>query len=201
MKVWMDFTCPFCLIGLKRMKEALEDSKLESFKLSAFRLSPELKDNVNYIENLSKKYNVSMEKALQMTMGPTNTLKSEGLDVDFSKIDELNTTKAHMLLKNFENDKKYLDLAYEIFTAYFVEAKNINDEKVLQEVLNKLKLNGDVENILNDDALLEKVLKDSEIAKSEGINLIPTIVLSSGERIEGSQSTENYVEIMNSEVR
>lgn len=201
MKVWMDFTCPFCLIGLKRMKEALEDSKLESFKLSAFRLSPELKDNVNYVENLSKKYNVSMEKALQMTMGPTNTLKSEGLDVDFSKIDELNTTKAHMLLKNFENDKKYIDLAYEIFTAYFVEAKNINDEKVLQEVLNKLELKGDVENILNDDALLEKVLKDSEIAKSEGINLIPTIVLSSGEKIEGSQSKENYVEIMNSEVR
>lgn len=201
MKVWMDFTCPFCLIGLKRMKEALKDSKLESFKLSAFRLSPELKDNVNYVENLSKKYNVSIEKALQMTMGPTNTLKSEGLDVDFSKIDELNTTKAHMLLKNFENDKKYLDLAYEIFTAYFVEAKNINDEKVLQEVLNKLELNGDVENILNDDTLLEKVLKDSEIAKSEGINLIPTIVLSSGEKIEGSQSTENYIEIMNGEVR
>lgn len=201
MKVWMDFTCPFCLIGLKRMKEALKDSKLESFKLSAFRLSPELKDNVNYVKNLSKKYNVSMEKALQMTMGPTNTLKSEGLDVDFSKIDELNTTKAHMLLKNFENDKKYLDLAYEIFTAYFVEAKNINDENVLQEVLNKLKLDGDVEKILNDDTLLRKVEEDRKIANAEGINLIPTIVLSSGEKIEGSQSTENYLEIMNREVR
>ena len=201
MKVWMDFTCPFCLIGLKRMKEALKDSKLESFKLSAFRLSPKLKENVNYIESLSKKYNVNMEKAMQMTMGPTNTLKSEGLDVDFSKIDELNTTKAHMLLKNFENDEKYLDLAYEIFTAYFVEAKNINDEKVLQEVLNKLELNGDVENILKNDTLLEKVLEDSKIAKSEGINLIPTIVLSSGEKIEGSQSTENYLEIMNFEAK
>ena len=201
MKVWMDFTCPFCLIGLKRMKEALKDSKLESFKLSAFRLSPELKENVNYIESLSKKYNVNMEKAMQMTMGPTNTLKSEGLDVDFLKIDELNTTKAHMLLKNFENDEKYLDLAYEIFTTYFVEAKNINDEKVLQEVLNKLDLNGDVESILKNDILLEKVLEDSETAKSEGINLIPTIVLSSGEKIEGSQSTENYLEIMNFEVR
>lgn len=201
MKVWMDFTCPFCLIGLKRMKEALKDSKLESFKLSAFRLSPELKENVNYIESLSKKYNVNMEKAMQMTMGPTNTLKSEGLDVDFSKIEELNTTKAHMLLKNFENDEKYLDLAYEIFTAYFVEAKNINDEKVLQEVLNKLELNGDVENILEDNTLLEKVLEDSKIAKSEGINLIPTIVLSSGEKIEGSQSTENYLEIMNFEAK
>lgn len=201
MKVWMDFTCPFCLIGLKRMKEALKDSKLESFKLSAFRLSPELKENVNYMESLSKKYNVSMEKAMQMTMGPTNTLKGEGLDVDFSKIEELNTTKAHMLLKNFENDEKYLDLAYEIFTAYFVEAKNINDEKVLQEVLNKLDLNGDVENILKDDTLLEKVLEDSKIAKSEGINLIPTIVLSSGEKIEGSQSTENYLEIMNFEAK
>lgn len=201
MKVWMDFTCPFCLIGFKRMKEALKDSKLESFKLSAFRLSPKLKENVNYIESLSKKYNVNMEKAMQMTMGPTNTLKSEGLDVDFSKIEELNTTKAHMLLKNFENDEKYLDLAYEIFTAYFVEAKNINDEKVLQEVLNKLDLNGDVENILKDDTLLEKVLEDSKIAKSEGINLIPTIVLSSGEKIEGSQSTENYLEIMNFEAK
>ncbi len=201
MKVWMDFTCPFCLIGLKRMKEALKDSKLESFKLSAFRLSPKLKENVNYIESLSKKYNVNMEKAMQMTMGPTNTLKSEGLDVDFSKIDELNTTKAHMLLKNFENDEKYLDLAYEIFTAYFVEAKNINDEKVLQEVLNKLELNGDVENILEDNTLLEKVLEDSKIAKSEGINLIPTIVLSSGEKIEGSQSIENYLEIMNFEAK
>ena len=201
MKVWMDFTCPFCLIGLKRMKEALKDSKLESFKLSAFRLSPELKENVNYIESLSKKYNVNMEKAMQMTMGPTNTLKSEGLDVDFLKIDELNTTKAHMLLKNFENDEKYLDLAYEIFTTYFVEAKNINDEKVLQEVLNKLDLNGDVESILKNDILLEKVLEDSETAKSEGINLIPTIVLSSGEKIEGSQSTENYLEIMNFEAK
>lgn len=201
MKVWMDFTCPFCLIGLKRMKEALKDSKLESFKLSAFRLSPKLKENVNYIESLSKKYNVNMEKAMQMTMGPTNTLKSEGLDVDFSKIEELNTIKAHMLLKNFENDEKHLDLAYEIFTAYFVEAKNINDEKVLQEVLNKLELNGDVENILKNDTLLEKVLEDSKIAKSEGINLIPTIVLSSGEKIEGSQSTENYLEIMNFEAK
>ena len=201
MKVWMDFTCPFCLIGLKRMKEALKDSKLESFKLSAFRLSPKLKENVNYIESLSKKYNVNMEKAMQMTMGPTNTLKSEGLDVDFLKIDELNTTKAHMLLKNFENDEKYLDLAYEIFTTYFVEAKNINDEKVLQEVLNKLDLNGDVESILKNDILLEKVLEDSETAKSEGINLIPTIVLSSGEKIEGSQSTENYLEIMNFEAK
>ncbi|WP_237037354.1 DsbA family protein [Mediannikoviicoccus vaginalis] len=201
MKVWMDFTCPFCLIGLKRMKEALKDSKLGGFKLSSFRLSPKLKENVNYIESLSKKYNVNMEKAMQMTMGPTNTLKSEGLDVDFLKIDELNTTKAHMLLKNFENDEKYLDLAYEIFTAYFVEAKNINDEKVLQEVLNKLELNGDVENILKNDTLLEKVLEDSKIAKSEGINLIPTIVLSSGEKIEGSQSTENYLEIMNFEAK
>lgn len=201
MKVWMDFTCPFCLIGLKRMKEALKDSKLESFKLSAFRLSPELKENVNYMESLSKKYNVSMEKAMQMTMGPTNTLKDEGLDVDFSKIDELNTTKAHMLLKNFENDEKYLDLSYEIFTTYFVEAKNINDEKVLQEVLNKLKLDGDVKSILNDDELLNKVLNDTKLAKSEGINLIPTIVLNSGEKVEGSQSTENYLEIMNSEIR
>lgn len=201
MKVWMDFTCPFCLIGLKRMKEALKDSKLESFTLSSFRLSPELKDNVNYVENLSKKYNVSMEKAMQMTMGPTNTLKSEGLDVDFSKIDELNTTKAHMLLKNFENDEKYLDLAYEIFTTYFVEAKNINDEKVLQDILNKLKLDGHVENILNDNTLLRKVEEDRKIANAEGINLIPTIVLSSGEKIEGSQSTENYIEIMNGEVR
>ena len=118
-----------------------------------------------------------------------------------SKIDELNTTKAHMLLKNFENDKKYLDLAYEIFTTYFVEAKNINDEKVLQEVLNKLKLDGDVKSIMNDDELLNKVLDDAKLAKSEGINLIPTIVLNSGEKVEGSQSTENYLEIMNREAK
>ena len=67
---------------------------------------------------------------------------------------------------------------------------------------NKLSLvEKSVENILKNDTLLEKVLEDSKIAKSEGINLIPTIVLSSGEKIEGSQSIENYLEIMNFEAK
>lgn len=198
MLLWIDFTCPFCYIGMKRLFSVIEDNNLNpKLEIQSFLLNPDLKGKQDYIKSLSEKYNVSYEKATDMVLGVVNLALEDDIKLDFNDLRLVSSTNAHILAKYYENDEKYYDLIIKIFEKYFMEKKNINNINILEEIVSELGLSEvNIKEILVDDKFINEINADMYQASTFKVSSTPTIVLRNGKKYVGSRSSESYLKIL-----
>ena len=86
MFIWIDFTCPFCYIAMKRLIPLVKDSNLNiDLEIKSFLLNPDLKRKEDYIKNLSTKYNIPYLKAENMTLEVINLAREDNINFTKSK--------------------------------------------------------------------------------------------------------------------
>lgn len=198
MLLWIDFTCPFCYIGMKRLFSVIEENNLNpKLEIQSFLLNPDLKGKQDYIKTLSEKYNVPYETGRDMVRGVENLALEDDIKLDFVDLRAVNSTNAHILAKYYENNEKYYDLIIKIFEKYFLEKKNISNINVLEEIVDELKiLEIPIKEILEDSKFIDEINGDMYQASTFKVNSTPTIVLRNGKKYVGSRSNKSYLDII-----
>lgn len=201
MLVWIDFTCPFCYIATKRLFSVLEDNNLDpKLEIKSFLINPNLKGKQDYINNLMVKYNISRDSAKNLTDNVVKLALEDNIELNFEKINEVNTKNAHKLIKFFEKDKGYRALILKIFEEYFIGYKNINSIEVLDNILKDLNMDTTkVKDIVDkiDDAEIEKDIYQASTFK---ISNTPTILLRNGKKYVGSRNYDEYLNIIKEDI-
>ncbi len=197
---WSDYTCPFCYIGEKRIKNILKQYNLTDkfeFEFRSFELDPNSinQSNKKIDELLSKKYNMPIEKARQNISYINKLGKEEGINMKFDSCINSNTLNAHRLTKyiekkgNYENYEKIIFLLYD---AYFTKNLILSDINVLINIGLQVDCSKEeIEKLFNGNDFIKEVRKDEEDGYIEGVHGVPYFIIGGEYVINGAEPKEN----------
>ncbi|NRQ42415.1 DsbA family oxidoreductase [Rheinheimera sp. YQF-2] len=188
-----DIACPWCAIGYARLQQAL--SSLPELKTElewhAFELNPDKNaPQEPILPALSRKYGRSEE---EMRAAQANMMQiAAGLGLNFDNMQQrftCNTFDAHRLVKWAEaTANKGTAMKLALFTAYFGEAKDVSNAKVLANCAEQAGLDkADAQRILASDAFSDTVRADIAKYQQAGISSVPAFIINNRYLISGAQ--------------
>ena len=200
--IWSDVRCPFCYIGKRKFETALEKfihKDQVEIEWHSFELDPsaETKPEINSIDHLAEIKGQSRAWAEEMTGHVSQVAAEVGLNFNMEKAVVANSFNAHRLIRL----AKSMDLANEmeelLFTAYFIEGKNIDDDAVLTEIgvlagLEKMA----IQTMLAGYDFGNEVRADEQIAQQIGISGVPFFIINQKLAVSGAQSPETFLGAM-----
>ncbi len=200
--IWSDVRCPFCYIGKRKFEMALEKFPHKdkvNVVWKSFELDPKLQTNttVSAIEHLSQAKGISKAQAEGMQQHVANIAKEVGLDFNSKSTVVANSFNAHRLIQFAKTKGLGNEVEEELFKAYFVEGKNIDDIKTLIETGVSIGLDEkEVKEIFSSDAYIKEVRQDEMQAQSIGISGVPFFVLNNKYAVSGAQSPETFSDVL-----
>ncbi len=197
-----DIVCPWCIIGYKRLQQAIEASGAQdriNIEWQPFELNPGMPaEGENLRAHIARKYG-SSAKDCQRTQDNLEQLGAE-LDFRFDFFDEMNivnTEDAHILLDYAKDFGKQTELQLRLFDAYFNEHKDISDRQVLQAELQSLGLDPEAGLLQLDSNEARERLKTAETFwQGHGISSVPTVVFNRRSALTGAQPVAVYQQVL-----
>jgi len=193
-----DVVCPWCVIGLKGLEEALAragDAVTAEIRFHPFELNPAMApEGENIVEHIGHKYGATPEQSAgtrAMIRERAGTLGFTMAMGDQSRI--YNTFDAHRLLHwaGLVGDQRALKMA--LFTAYFTEGKNPGDREVLIAAAEQAGLDtAEAARVLDEGRYAEEVRAEEALWQSRGIQSVPAIVIDQRYLISGGQPPEAF---------
>ncbi|MDB5822273.1 MAG: oxidoreductase [Herminiimonas sp.] len=188
-----DIACPWCIIGLKSLEDALgrlDPETRPEVRFQPFELNPQMPaEGQDVVEHLSQKYGATRE---QMQHNQ-ETIRVRGEEVGF-KFDMdrrnrvYNTFDAHRLLHWAEIEGKQPALKHALFTAYFTEGRNVSDPEVLADVAERAGLNPvRAREIVASDQYADDVRQRERFYLDQGIHSVPAVIVNDQYLIQGGQ--------------
>ncbi len=207
---WSDFACPYCYIGITRLKRVIREMGAEDrfcFTPKSFQLrKPADMDtcptcgNVRQVlegtnaSHFAQKYGISEKEAESRIDGMYAMGKEEGLAIRYGTAPLCYTTDAHRLVKSvFERygDGLAGKLSEAIFYVYLTENLDISDHRVLMGIAKGVGLHpGITAEVLNSDDYAADVMVDGLKAEMFGIHLVPHFIVDGKYAIEGAQTAD-----------
>jgi predicted DsbA family dithiol-disulfide isomerase len=183
LEIASDVICPWCYIGKKRLEKALllvKDLKPQVSWLP-FQLNPDMpKEGMPRAEYRKAKFG-SLERSRQLDARVIAEGRSEGIEFAFERIERTpNTSAAHRLIALAQDQSCVVDA---LFRAYFEEAKDIGDPKVLAEIAAQCGVQGWPEQA-RDVSALEGEVRDM------GITAVPTFIFDRKSGVAGAYPAE-----------
>jgi predicted DsbA family dithiol-disulfide isomerase len=195
-EIWSDIACPFCYIGKRKFEQALakfEHKDKVEVEWKSFLLDPNkvTDPTVKIKESLAKRKGISIEEAEKMSDYVTQAARPVGLDYNFDKMIVANTFKSHRLLHFAKTKGKQNELKEALLKAYFLDGKNIDDNKTLTEIAIENGLNNtEVEVFLNSTEYTDQVNTDISEAQEIGVQGVPFFVFNRKFAVSGAQDSE-----------
>lgn len=193
-----DIVCPWCVIGLKGLEEALAraaDVVAAEIRFHPFELNPAMApEGENIVEHIGRKYGATPEQSAATRAMIRERAAALGFTMamgDDSRI--YNTFDAHRLLHwaGLAGDQRALKLA--LFTAYFTEGKNPGERAVLLTAAEKAGLDvAEAARVLDEGAYADEVRSEEALWQSRGIQSVPAIVVDQRYLISGGQPPEAF---------
>lgn len=193
-----DIVCPWCVIGLKGLEEALArmtevvDAEI---RFHPFELNPAMApEGENIVEHIGRKYGATPEQSAATRAMIRERAGALGFTMamgDESRI--YNTFDAHRLLHwaGLVGDQRALKLA--LFTAYFTDGKNPGDREVLLAAAEQAGLDPvAAAEVLDSGHYAEEVRAEETLWQSRGIQSVPAIVIDQRYLISGGQPPEAF---------
>src|SRR5688572_17759614 len=140
-----DISCPWCVIGLRSLEQALERIGGETtaeIHFQPFELNPQMPpEGQDIAEHIAQKYGSTPEQLARNQ----EAIRARGAALGFTfNMDKrarvYNTFDAHRLLHWAQLEGRQRDLKQALFTAYFTEGRNPGDRDVLVEVAREVGL-------------------------------------------------------------
>ena len=195
-----DIVCPWCVIGFKNLKKAMQELQTElNFEITwkPYELHPEIPQ-----EGYDKKLYMQQKFGSSSGRSPYNEItkigESVGFEFNFSKTERIpNTFMAHRLLWKAEQYNLQTELSEALFRAYFSEGLNIGSKEILAEVSESVGM--DKEEVIN---FLDSKEGGQEIADLEmnfiekSIGAVPTYFINDKYIIQGGQEPETFVSFL-----
>jgi predicted DsbA family dithiol-disulfide isomerase len=193
-----DVSCPWCVIGLKALEQALEqaaDVVSADVHFQPFELNPAMgPEGQDMAEHITEKYGSTPEEQEQSR----EMIRQRGADVGFNfemgKRGRIyNTFDAHRLLHWAENQGRQRDLKMALFEAYFTGGENPGAHEVLLRVAGEVGLDtGEAAHILSTDMYADEVREIEQFFQRSGIRSVPAIIINERHLISGGQPPEVF---------
>lgn len=200
-----DVSCPWCVIGLKSLEEALArlggDIQTE-LHFQPFELNPNMAAAGQEItEHITEKYGITPAQA----HANRENIRARGADVGFtfSKADDAgggrsriyNTFDAHRLLHwaELEDLGKQKALKEALFKAYFTDGQSPGTHAVLLRVVTEVGLDAvRATEILATDEFAAEVREREQFYLNQGIHAVPAVIINDKHLISGGQPAEVF---------
>ena len=201
-KIWSDVRCPFCYIGKKKFENALVDFSGKDeveIEWKSYQLDPNLKTdpNLNTLEYFMKTKNISESQASEMFKGATQMAEEVGLDFNLEGSVLANSFMAHRLIQLAKSKGVDNEVEEALFKAHFIEGKNIDDPKVIEEIAISIGINSsEVKEILDSEAFGYEVKQDEMEARNIGVRGVPFFVVDDKYAISGAQPSEVFLQTL-----
>jgi predicted DsbA family dithiol-disulfide isomerase len=193
-----DVVCPWCVIGLKSLEQALAnaaDVVTPQIHFQPFELNPDMpREGQNVGEHIAQKYGADPERS----KGTRDLIRTSAAAFGFamnsgsdSRI--WNTFDCHRLLHwaGLSGHQAALKLA--LFTTHFSGGANLGDPEVLVTAAASVGLDADAaREVLASGAYADDVRRDEAFWRQQGISAVPAIVIDGKYLITGGQPVEAF---------
>jgi predicted DsbA family dithiol-disulfide isomerase len=193
-----DVSCPWCIIGLRGLEEALArtgDLIAADITFQPFELNPQMgKAGQNIGDHIAEKYGSSPEQSAANRTIIRDRAAALGFTINMSDTSRIyNTFDAHRLLHWAEGEDKQAALKHALFEAYFTDQQDPSDPAVLVAAATKAGLDPvRAGEILAGDAYAADVRAAEQLWQSRGIQAVPAIVINDRYLISGGQPAEAF---------
>jgi predicted DsbA family dithiol-disulfide isomerase len=193
-----DVSCPWCVIGLRALEQALErvgDTATADIHFQPFELNPHLpREGQDVTEHLVQKYGSTPEQL----RGNQEAIRARGADLGFTfelgkRSRVYNTFDAHRLLHWAELEGRQRELKRALFAAYFTDGRNPSDCDVLVDLAPQAGLDPmRAREILESDRYAEEVREREQFYGQQGIRAVPSVIVNDKYLIQGGQPVEVF---------
>jgi predicted DsbA family dithiol-disulfide isomerase len=193
-----DVSCPWCVIGLKALEEALTrlgDEVAADIRFQPFELNPQMPpEGQDLYEHLAQKYGSTKAESDRNR----EMIRARGEDVGFEfRLERLrriyNTFDTHRLLHFAMLEGRQLELEHALFEAYFTNGDNPGAHEVLLRVAEGVGLDPErVRAMLGSDEFADEVREQERYYQSRGIHAVPAVIVNDRHLIQGGQPPEIF---------
>ena len=200
-----DISCPWCVIGLKALDEALASVKGDitaEMHFQPFELNPHMAPEGQEItEHITEKYGITPEQA----NANRENIRARGADVGFkfamanepgggrSRI--YNTFDAHRLLHWAETVSPAAQKALKeaLFAAYFTQGQSPASHDVLVQIAASVGLDANTaRDVLTSNRYASEVREREQFYLNQGIHSVPAVILNDRHLISGGQPAQVF---------
>ena len=198
-----DVSCPWCVIGLKSLEDALGRVAGEvqaEIHFQPFELNPKMPaEGQDIAEHLAEKYGSTPEQSQRNR----EMIRARGQDVGFTfSMDKrsriYNTFDAHRLLHWAEEEEgkgkgRQLALKEALFKAYFTDGESPGSHEVLARVAGEVGLDmARAKAILASNEYADAVREREQFYLQQGIHAVPAVIINDKHLISGGQPAEVF---------
>ena len=192
--VWSDIVCPYCYLGFRQFKVALQRFEFAPhvvMRHHAFELDPDapLADGTSIEEMLAAKYSVSVEQANSLNERLSDVARSEGMTWSLHKAQPTNTFDAHRLVALATHQERQDEMLERLFRAYFSEGLVVSDHATLIALADEVGVEG-ASGLLETSRYGEDVRHDEHLAHQIGIQGVPAFILDGRTFLSGAQGVD-----------
>jgi predicted DsbA family dithiol-disulfide isomerase len=193
-----DVSCPWCIIGLRGLEDALArigDAVDADIHFQPFELNPAMPpEGQNIVEHIAQKYGSTPEQSAATREMIRARAAAVGFTIATSDQSRIyNTFDAHRLLHWAEQEGRQAPLKHALFEAYFTEGRSPADHDVLVAAAAKAGLDGAAaREILASGRFGEEVRQAENLWRSRGIDAVPAVVIDGRYLISGGQPSEAF---------
>jgi predicted DsbA family dithiol-disulfide isomerase len=193
-----DVVCPWCVIGLGALNQALArvgDLVRADIHFQPFELNPDMPPEGQDVgEHVAEKYGATPEQSA----ANRQMIRARAAEVGFTmalrpKGRIYNTFDAHRLLHWAELEGRQTALKTALFAAYFTDGETVSDRAVLVAAARTAGLDGEAaREVLETDAYAKEVREVEAYWRRNGVNAVPTLVFNDRYMITGAQPAEAF---------
>lgn len=193
-----DVSCPWCVIGLKSLEQALStlqdtvaaDIHFQPFELNA-NMAPEGQD---IGEHIAEKYGSTPEQMAQSREAIRARGEALGFTLSMDKRGRIyNTFDAHRLLHWAELAGRQRELKMALFDAYFTQGQDPSSREVLLKAVADAGLDADTAaEVLSSGQYADDVRARERFYQQNGISSVPAIIINERHLISGGQPPEVF---------
>lgn len=200
-----DVVCPWCVIGLKGLEEALAaigDAIEPELVFHPFELNPDMPpEGEGLADHVRRKYGASPEQSAANRSNIVDRAAEVGFTIGFRPEGRIwNTFDAHRLLtwageqgagEQGQGAQHALKMA--LFTAYFTDGQNVADHGALLNAVEAAGLDrAAAATVLAGDAFVEAVRGEENYWRREGINAVPAVIINGKYMISGGHPAASF---------
>jgi predicted DsbA family dithiol-disulfide isomerase len=197
-----DVVCPWCVIGLKALEQALDkasDVVTADIHFQPFELNPQMPpEGQNIAEHVAQKYGADPERSRGTRDLIRNSAAALGFTINSGPDSRIwNTFDAHRLLHWAALEGKQAELKNTLFEAYFTDGQNPGATDILVAAAEKAGLDGAAaREVITSGRYIDEVRADERFWREQGVNAVPAIVLDRKYMILGGQPPEAFERVL-----
>jgi predicted DsbA family dithiol-disulfide isomerase len=197
-----DVSCPWCVIGLRGLEEALAktgDVVEADIHFQPFELNPDMPaEGRNVVEHLTQAYGAPPTQIAANRAAIKERAAALGFEMAMSEQSRMwNTFDAHRLLHWAEQSGRQHALKNALFQAYHSDDRNLGDPDVLVAAAEKAGLDGAAaREVLASGLYAEEVRQAEYLWQSRGITGVPAVIIDERYLVSGGQTPEAYEQVI-----